>query len=65
MERHDDSVIVIAWRGTMIPFEWAENLKTDLKPIKLSDNIEPSSLNPKVENGFLSAVVFTNLRPPL
>jgi len=24
MERHDDSVIVIAWRGTMTLFEWAE-----------------------------------------
>jgi hypothetical protein len=46
--------IVIAWRGTMTPLEWAENLKTDLKPIKLSDNMDHSYLNPKVENGFLS-----------
>ncbi|GLJ45864.1 hypothetical protein SUGI_0965610 [Cryptomeria japonica] len=59
--------IVIAWRGTMIPSEWAENLKTDLKTLNLrplqaaldsSSGSTCGGLHPKVENGFLS--LYTN-----
>ncbi|KAH9299269.1 hypothetical protein KI387_030951 [Taxus chinensis] len=59
--------IVIAWRGTITPCEWAENLKTDLKALNLmpfqpglynSSGSNQRGLCPKVENGFLS--LYTN-----
>ncbi|GLJ45867.1 hypothetical protein SUGI_0965640 [Cryptomeria japonica] len=55
--------IVIARRGTMIPSEWAENLKTDLKTLNLmpsqaASGLTYGGLHSKIENGFLS--LYTN-----
>lgn len=55
--------ILVAWRGTIMPMEWAADLKDNLVPNSLDDRDKSDGfLNPKiaVEQGFLSLYTTKN-----
>ncbi|KAJ0980474.1 hypothetical protein J5N97_008729 [Dioscorea zingiberensis] len=46
--------IVVAWRGTVSPAEWLEDLQGKLEPLRDDDDDDDDDDDAKVEHGFLS-----------